>query len=561
MILRPRTLLRLGTALACLSFATLSLDAQIRTSAQLYSGVEFAMSPIAEPSIPAHTVRLTDFGAVPDGVTLCTDAFHAAFAALSEQGGGRLIVPAGTWLTGPIVLQSNIEIHTEAGALVRFSTDKSLYPLVETEFEGYPTFRCQSPISGHNLKNIAFTGKGVFDGSGEVWRPVKRDKLTERQWKELVGSGGVVRPDGKVWYPSEQYLKAEQGAEMNVPAHLRTAKDHESIKDFLRPVMVNLVRCQGVLLDGPTFQNSPAWCIHPLFCEDVIIRNLNVRNPWFSQNGDGLDIDSCKNVVVYDSTFDVGDDAICIKSGKNKPGRDRNFPTENVVVKNCVVYHGHGGVTVGSEMSSGVRNLHVSNCTFIGTDVGLRFKSNRGRGGVVEQVFISDIRMTNIPAQAISFDLYYGGMSPIAALKAGKFSQSSEAQPVTEETPQFRDIHMRNITINGAFIGVLLQGLPEMPLENVVIENLQLQAENGIICKDAKGITLRNVSLTAEKTPMIEIADTQNLLIDGLHTPAEQAPVLRAGGARSSGLQIRNSSLPTSAVVLDPTLPKGALTH
>ena len=176
--------------------------------------------------------------------------------------------------------------------------------------------------------------------------------------------------------------------------------------------MVSLISCNKVLLDGPVFQNSPAWCIHPLMCENLTVRNIDVRNPWYSQNGDGIDIESCKNSVVYNCTFDVGDDAICIKSGKDQEGRDRGMPTENLIVKNCVVYHGHGGVTVGSEMSGGVKNMHVSGCTFIGTDVGLRFKSNRGRGGVVEKIFISNIDMINIPTNAISFNLYYGGLSP-----------------------------------------------------------------------------------------------------------------------------------------------------
>ena len=155
-------------------------------------------------------------------------------------------------------------------------------------------------------------------------------------------------------------------------------------------------------------------------CEDLTIRNVTVRNPWFSQNGDGLDIESCKNSIVYDSNFDVGDDAICIKSGKDEDGRKRAKPTENLVIRNCIVYHGHGGVTIGSEMSGGVKNVYVSGCTFIGTDVGLRFKSNRGRGGIVENLFFSDIDMINIPTQAISFNMYYGGLSVSEMVAEGR---------------------------------------------------------------------------------------------------------------------------------------------
>ena len=262
----------------------------------------------------------------------------------------------------------------------------------------------------------------------------------------------------------------------------------EAVKDFMRPVMVSLISCKKVLLDGPTFQNSPAWNLHPLMCEDVTLRNLNVRNPWFSQNGDGLDLESCKNAVVYDNIFDVGDDAICFKSGKDKDGRDRGIPTENVIVKNNVVYHGHGGFVVGSEMSGGVKNVHVSNCMFMGTDIGLRFKSTRGRGGVVENIWISNIDMINIPTEAISFNLFYGGNSPVleADQKASTEARDEKLVPVTEETPSFKNIYMKNINVAGADKALVLQGLPEMNLQNVSLENATLKAKNGISAVDAR---------------------------------------------------------------------------
>jgi polygalacturonase len=214
--------------------------------------------------------------------------------------------------------------------------------------------------------------------------------------------------------------------------------------------MVKIENSKRVMFDGPVFQNSPAWGIHPLMVEDLTVRNITVRNPWYSQNGDGIDVESCKNVIVENSNFDVGDDAICIKSGKDEDGRKRGIPCENLIIRNNIVYHGHGGVTVGSEMSGGVRNMHVSNCTFMGTDVGLRFKSNRGRGGVVENIFISGIRMTNIPTHAISFDLFYGGQSVFEMLEAEIKDNLANAEPVTEETPQFKNISIKNITVKGA---------------------------------------------------------------------------------------------------------------
>ena len=545
MILRKSTFVLLTVAILS---ATAFSQSIVKTDAKddLYKAIEFKMPRVQEPIIPTYTVSVTDFGAINGGQVLCTKAFDKAIEAVSKKGGGKIIVPRGIWLTGPITLKSNIEIYTESGALIVFSTDKSLYPLVETNFEGFNTYRCTSPINGRNLENIAITGKGVIDGSGEAWRAVKKEKLTDSQWKKLVASGGLLGENGKTWYPSQQFINGEKVAEMNVPRELKTKAEFEQVKDFLRPVMISLISCKKVLIDGPTFQNSPAWCIHPLMCEDFTLRNTTVRNPWYSQNGDGIDIESCKNSIIHDSNFDVGDDAICIKSGKDKEGRDRGIPNENLVVKNCIVYHGHGGVTVGSEMSGGVRNLHVSNCTFIGTDVGLRFKSNRGRGGVVENIYISDIEMMNIPTQAISFNLYYSGRSASEDIEAGENGSVEKLLPVTEETPQFKNIFIRDVNCKGASQGIFLQGLPEMNLENIVLENIQMEADFGMICTDAKNVKIKNLTLKTKKTPVIELRNSADVTIDGLVAKNDALPLMRVSGSRTGNTVLKNAG------VIDP---------
>ncbi|MBL7968871.1 MAG: glycoside hydrolase family 28 protein [Prolixibacteraceae bacterium] len=527
----------------------------------LYKGIEFKIPKVQEPVIPKNSVLITNFGAKSGGQELCTQAFADAIDAVSKKGGGRVVIPRGTWLTGPITLKSNIELYSEMGALVIFSTNKDLYPLVETNFEGFNTFRCMSPINGRNLENIAITGHGIFDGSGEAWRAVKKEKLTEAQWKKLVASGGIVSENGKTWYPSQQFRDGEKLAEMNVPRSLKTKAEFEKIRDFLRPVMVSLISCKKVLFDGPTFQNSPAWCIHPLMCEDFTFRNMTIRNPWFSQNGDGIDIESCKNSVIHDSSFDVGDDAICIKSGKDKEGRDRKMPNENLIVKNCVVFHGHGGVTVGSEMSSGVKNLHVSNCTFIGTDVGLRFKSNRGRGGVVENIFISNVEMINIPTQAISFNLYYSGRSASEDLEAGESGQAPKLLPVTEETPQFKNITIKNVNCKGAMLGIQLQGLPEMNLENVVLENIRMEAENGMTCGDAKNIKIKNLTLITKKALAIDFYNSSDVAVDGLVIKSAGTPMVKVAGSLSEKLIFRNSGMtnPEKQMIVGKEVSKNAV--
>ena len=527
----------------------------------IYEGLEFDMPGIQEPEIPAYSVNISDFGAVSGGQVLNSKAFADAIDAVAEKGGGKVIIPAGIWLTGPIILKSNLELYTEPGALVIFSDNKDLYPVIETSFEGLDTWRCISPIYGKNLENIAFTGKGVWDGSGDAWRFVKRSKLTANQWKELVASGGVINEKGDEWYPSEQFKQAHESANMNVPTGLNTKEEYEAIRDFLRPVMVSIQNSRRVLFDGPTFQNSPAWCIHPLMVEDLTVRNITVRNPWYSQNGDGIDIESCRNVVVMNSNFDVGDDAICIKSGKDEDGRRRNVPCENIIIRNNIVYHGHGGVTVGSEMSGGVRNMHVSDCTFMGTDVGLRFKSVRGRGGVVENIYISDIRMTNIPTQAISFDLYYGGKSVSEMLADGGQESLPNEEPVTVETPQFKNIFIRGIILKGAKQAVFLQGLPEMNLENIEISDMLLEADNGIAVIDAKGVKIRNVELITKNETAVELYNTQNVDVSSLITPNSSSKLITVNGSKSTDIFLKaaeNQSVENSTAI-GKEVPEGSV--
>jgi polygalacturonase len=547
---QPQPVTSTGTGSAATTTTTTSAATATNPDVNdIYQGIEFAMPRVKEPRIPNNRVTITAYGAVGDGLTKNTQAFEKAIAAAAAQGGGTVVIPRGLWLTGPIVLRSNINLHAEAGSMIIFSKDFNDYPLVKTSFEGLNTVRCQSPISGKDLENVAITGPGTFDGSGEAWRPVKKSKMTEAQWKTLVASGGVLSDDAKTWYPSENSKKGDTKDNFNVPIHFTRMEQFEAVRDFMRPVMVSLIGCKKVLLDGPTFQNSPAWNLHPLLCEDVTLRNLNVRNPWYSQNGDGLDLESCKNALVYNNTFDVGDDAICFKSGKDKDGRDRGIPTENVIVKNNVVYHGHGGFVVGSEMSGGVRNVHVSNCTFMGTDIGLRFKSTRGRGGRVENIWISNIDMINIPTQAISFNLFYGGNSPVLdeGQSAGTEARKENLVPVTAETPSFRNIYMKNITVAGADEALALQGLPEMNLQNVKLENAVLKARKGISAIDSDGIELKNVKITVTKGPAVSIYNSKNIKIEGLTYAETKVPVVQVTGPLTRNVKLENKDFKNAA--------------
>ena len=462
---------------------------------EVYKNLPFDMPQINAPTCPERNATLTDFGAVGNGTHLCTEAFAKAIDALSAQGGGHLIVPSGIWFTGPIVLKSNIDLHLEKGAVILFSPDVDLYPLVETVFEGLDTRRCQSPISGRNLTNVAITGEGAIDGNGHFWRPLKKGKVTESQWKSALSRGGVFKR-ADYWFPYPETLKGDTISNMNVPQNLKSEEEWQSVRHFLRPVMISLISCKNVWLQGVIFQNSPAWNLHPLMCENVLIEEVLVRNPSYAQNGDGLDLESCKNALIVNSTFDVGDDGICLKSGKDEDGRRRARKCENVVVDGCTVFKGHGGFVVGSEMSGGVRNVYVSNCKFLGTDVGLRFKSNRGRGGVVENIWIDHISMMDIPTEPITFNLYYGGKSAVEVLESGeKVPAEVEPKPVDETTPCFRNIHISNLTCSNARRAFFFNGIPEMPIKDITLENVYITSQLGGEFVYSEDISLKNIQI------------------------------------------------------------------
>ena len=460
---------------------------------QLPEDIPFAMRNIASPSIPSREANIASFGAVGDGVTLCTDAFAKAIEHLASNGGGRVIVPAGIWLTGPIGLQSHIELHLDNNAIIVFSADQDLYPIIDTNFEGLDVRRCLSPIHAEGATDIAITGGGIIDGNGDAWREVKRRKVGDDLWKTIVKKGGVLADDGSVWFPDEGYKKARATAgTLNKPSD---ELDEQEIKTFLRPVLVSLRECERVLLEGVTFQNSPCWNLHPLWCRDLIIKDITVRNPHYSANGDGIDIDACDGVILTGSSFDVGDDAICIKSGKDEDGRRHGRGCRNLIITDCTVYHGHGGFVIGSEMSGGVENILVRGCRFIGTDVGLRFKSTRGRGGLVKDIWCEDIYMKDIVSFGVTFNLYYAGVAATEMVD-GVVEPIVE---VDETTPEFRDIHFSGLVCSGAKQAIYINGLPELPLSGVTFINSTFTADKGLEMHNEVGTSFDNVIINGQE--------------------------------------------------------------
>ena len=501
------------------------------------------LPPVKATSFKKDTFNIVKFGAKSDPFVLNTKSINAAIDACSQKGGGVVLVPGGFWITGPIVIKSNVNLHINRDAIIQFTDDFSQYQLYEGNWEGIKAVRNQSPLSATNAENIAITGSGVIDGNGDSWRMVKKGKLTEGQWKTINEKGGVLSHDKKTWFPSEKSLKGSLVKDPGVWKTDSKLSDFDSIKDFLRPNLVVLTSCKRVLLEGVTFQNSPAWNLHPLMCEDLIVRNVYAKNPWYAQNGDGIDIESCKNFIIENSTFDVGDDGICIKSGKDEQGRKRGKPTENGIIRNNIVYHAHGGFVIGSEMSGGAKNLYVSNCTFIGTDIGLRFKTTRGRGGIVENIYVNNINMKDIAGEAILFDMYYAAKDPVPQPGEKREAPKVELLPVTDGTPQFRNFFVNNIVCNGAEKGIFVRGLPEMSIKNINLSNLSIKANVAVVCEEANGLTISNLNIKANTSnPLVSIQNSSNIIFNNLSF--DKADLLvKVAGDRNDKIMFVNSKV------------------
>lgn len=436
------------------------------------------------PSIPDRESCILDYGVKRDGSASCTQAINKAIRDCSERG-GRLVFPRGIYRTGPIELLSSVELHLEKGALILFDKSREEYPVIVTDYEGQPRLRTVSPIHAEGQHDIAITGDGIIDGSGHLWRPVKSWKVTEREWKDLLGrSRFVVEGNEKVWVPSKSIYEGIKKGEIRTLDEGSVEMAAENY-DLYRPVLVSIRHCSRVLIEGVTIQNSPAWNVHPLFTDNLTIRNCTIRNPYYAQNGDGLDIESCTHVEVDSSSFDVGDDAICIKSGKDRIARTITGPSSDISIHDCTVYHGHGGFVIGSEMSRGVRDVSVRDCTFIGTDTGLRFKSAIPRGGVVERISISGIDMIDIKEEAVVFDMGY-------VLNTNGKDDVFSSSYTEDDIPVFRDIDISGIVCRGARTAIRIDGLEEKNIRGIHFRDSYFLAFSGSFVSNAEDVTFEN---------------------------------------------------------------------
>ena len=400
-----------------------------------YQDMPVELRQVTAVAIPENTVTLTDFGGVGDGVTLNTEAFRKAISALTKKGGGRLVVPQGVWLTGPIQLKDNIDLHITRNAIVLFSPDKSLF----VDKDGKSS-RCDAGIKASKRKNIAITGEGIVDGNGAQWRPVKRGKVSDVEWKRFKEIGGVERGNGQLWYPWD--VKA------GYPNIAETPEQQEKMRQDL----VRLTDCENVLIKGVTFQNSPRFHVHPCNSRNVIIDGVTVRCPWNAQNGDAIDISDCHQVLIVNSVVDAGDDGLCMKSGNMKPTALVNG-CEDILIQDNTVFHAHGGFVIGSESITGMKRIVVRQCQFSGTDTGLRFKSGIGRGGKTEDIFISDIVMNDITDEAIVFQCDY------VDRPAGHDEKKETKAVKLEKVPDFTDIDITRVVCRGTKTAIKAKGV------------------------------------------------------------------------------------------------------
>lgn len=462
-----------------------------------------AMASLGDPGIAARAQRpagnasllfnVADFGAVGDGKTLCTAGIQKAVDACAAAGGGRVAFPAGRYLTGPIFLRSNVHVEVPAGAVLLGSTDFEKCPSIAGRWEGIDRTVYASMFTGLDLMNISITGGGVLDGQGEAW------------WQAF-----------RVVASLRQKLGLQDREPENPPG---------SPLRWARPRMINLYRCRNVLIRGLEVRNSPAWNLHPVLCDNVVIDQVTIVAPPDSPNTDGIDPDSCRNMRISNCYISVGDDCITLKSGYRY--QKSNVATENIAVTNCVFARGHGGVGVGSETAGGVRNVTVSNCLCDGTDRGLRFKTARGRGNMVENFRAQNVVMRGV-GDALSVTMLYNASDP------------RTAQPVNEGTPVFRNIHLGNITASDVKRAALIEGLPEMPIRGLEISNFEVTGSGaGITCANVDGMTFDNISVSPGKGPTMLVSDVRGLEIYRLagRNPQKDQPVIRCENVNDGLIQ------------------------
>jgi polygalacturonase len=454
----------------------------------------------------AKVYDVSQLGADSRGETLCTHIINQAIQSAANDGGGTIYFPAGLYLTGAIHLESNITIHIESGATIRFSDNFDHYlPFVQMRWEGVVMNSFSPLFHAAGKENLTICGRGKIDGQGKKWWD---EHHRINQTLQNPAQTQTLTPYQTLWDENNTTLTVE-------PYYQKSIN-----RKFFRPPFIQFFQCKNILIEGITIVNSPFWTVNPEFCDNVTVNGITIINDPSSPNTDGVNPSSCSNVHISNCHIDVGDDCITIKSGRDKDGRTWNKPCENITITNCTMLAGHGGVVIGSEMSGGVKKVTISNCVFDGTDAGIRLKSSRGRGGIVEEIRVDNIVMNNIQKNAFIFDLFY--------------DKSSTPEPLSERTPIFRNIHLSNITGNNIKKIGYIAGLEEMPIDEISFSNINMKAQEGFDANHATNLSFHNVDFSSQQSSSIEITNSSNIALDNIRAkqPNPQHPVVLINNTR-----------------------------
>lgn len=458
--------------LICFQASIAFISCKEKTEIHAFDDANKIINKIIIPEFPNNTLNILDLGAIGDGETLNTEAITRAIDSIHNLEGGKVVIPAGNFLTGPIYLKSNVNLHLEEGANVLFTTDTEAYlPVVRTSFEGVEIMNYSPLIYAYQQKNIAVTGKGTFNG-----------QASNVNWWPWCGKDSYGYTEGSPKQTDDHNLPGLRTMNENAtPVSERLfGKGHQ-----LRPTFFEPFECENVLVQGVTFKNAPFWVMHPMKCNGVTIDGVTVSS--HGPNNDGCDPEYSKNVHITNCTFDTGDDCIAIKSGRNDEGRRVNIPSENIVIENCNMKDGHGGVVMGSEISAGVRNVYVRNCKMDSPELerAIRIKTNTLRGGFVKNVFVKNVQVGQVKEAVLKINTYYG----IYANQEGAF------------IPSIKNIHLEDIEVdNGGKFGVLIKGRAEDPVKNVTLTNVHIKnAETPLSIENCEPIVFKNTTINEKQ--------------------------------------------------------------
>ena len=447
---------------------------------------------------------IKDRGADPDGNVKCTGIISNTINELASKGGGTVYFPAGTYLTGPIILKSNITLWLDGGAVVKFSDDFDDYlPMVQSRWEDVRVKNFASQIYAYQCENISIRGRGHFEGQGKKWWDFMRTATSKQQ------------PESK-W---QEIFKKENEALLAKNAYIRGKNN------FLRPPMVTTYECKNVLIEGVSFSNPPFWTIMPAFTDNITITGVTIENPSGSPNTDGIDPSSCRNVHISNCHITVGDDCIVIKSGRDEDGREAARPTENITITNCTMLKGHGGVVIGSEMSGNVKRIAITNCVFEGTDRGIRIKTMRGRGGVIEDLLVSNIVMNNMVNEGVLITLRY---------------QRTDPEPLSERTPACNNVRISNIIVRGGERPVAIYGLEERDVSQISFSNMETKTQRGILIENGSEINFHDIKMEIKEGSALEAKDSKKISWDkvSVTTSTSEQPFLKLNNC--SGVNVTN---------------------